>query len=291
MTDRQEPQRDAQLEAYLDGLMNDAERAAFAESLRTDPARRRQVELQARIDGALEQLFHVETPSRAQIAAALAGAVGSADAAESAPLNTPASYVVRASTPASVASPAPRPQRARTYWAGIGLAAAAAIGWLVASLVLHRPAENEPYFAARPLVDVYRDAIANGFEPTYDCRDPELFAATFRQRQGEPLQLLAMPPDMRMLGLAYVGGLSRHTTAMLCRVDGKPVMVFVDRRSADRPDAANVGGAGLNGAGLRVFREERDGLVFYEVTPLGEPRVMQLLAPTHDGTAAPTRGA
>jgi hypothetical protein len=129
-------------------------------------------------------------------------------------------------------------------------------------------------------VEIYRSAIASGFEPTYDCREPDRFAATFSRRQGQPLRLLAMPPAMAMLGVAYTQGLSRDTTAMLCRVDGKPVMTFVDRASADRADAAAV----PQGVDLHVFRQERDGLVFYEVTPFNEPRVISLFAPaTEDG--------
>jgi hypothetical protein len=279
MTDPQLPQHDEQLEAYLDGLMNDAERAAFGEFLRNDPALRRQVDLQARIDGALEHLFHVEAPSREQIAAALAGAVDSPPTLESAPVVAHPALAARTAAPKVAYG-------SRTYWATIGLAAAAAIALVAASLEWHRPAADAPYFAARPLADVYRDAIASGFEPTYDCHEPERFAATFRQRQGQPLQLLAMSPAMRMMGLAYAGGLSRQTTAMLCRVDGEPVMVFVDRKSADQANAAEV-----SGTGLHVFRDEREGLVFYEVTPFDTPRVMQLLAPAPGGTEIPTRGA
>ena len=77
-----------------------------------------------------------------------------------------------------------------------------------------------------------------------------------------------------MLGLSYVGGLSPDTTAMLGQVDGKRVMVFVDRAGADRPEAI-VSSDGK----LRVFRQARDELVFYEVTPLERPRMIEFLAP------------
>jgi hypothetical protein len=86
-----------------------------------------------------------------------------------------------------------------------------------------------------------------------------------------------MPEGARMLGLAYAGGMSRRTTAMLCYVGSSPVMVFVDRAENDRPALA-----ARPANGLRIFRSERDGLVFYEVTPLSEPRIAALieLAPT-----------
>lgn len=255
------PERDDLLEKYLDGLLNDEELAAFAEVLRTDPARRRQVELQARIDGALGQLFQVTAPTREELAATLARVAA------------PRQSVPFQEIPRTSAASSPRPG-SRLYWGVVGVAAAAAIAWVIVTFASSKPGADQPFFAAQPLAEIYRAAVASGFEPSYDCREPERFAAAFAQRQGKPLRLLAMPPGMVMLGLGYVGGLSRQTTAMLCRVDGKPVMVFVDRASADQSSA--VAGAGED---LHVFRDERDGLIYYEVTPWDEPRVTRLFAP------------
>jgi hypothetical protein len=53
---------------------------------------------------------------------------------------------------------------------------------------------------------------------------------------------------------------------MLCDIEGQPVMVFVDREENDRAIAAKNGDPHL-----QVFRTQRDGLVFYEVTPLDKP--------------------
>ena len=85
-----------------------------------------------------------------------------------------------------------------------------------------------------------------------------------------------------MLGLSYVHGLSRKTTAMLCYVDGKPVVVFVDRAENDQPGVAETPAEGVH-----IFRDERDGLVFYEVTPYDDARVTKLLEPLNE-TAAPS---
>lgn len=266
MTDPADTRRDDLLEAYLDGLLDDAQRAAFTERLRSDPELQRQVELQTRIDGALDRLFHIETPSHEQLAAALATAIRP-------PSALPTKQLASAESAPSLLR-VERRTGARLYWAAAGLAAAAAIAWVISSLTASQPGANQPQFVARPLVDIYQDALARGFEPSYDCREPERFAATFAQRQGQPLRLLAMPANMKMLGIAYTGGLSRQTTAMLCRVDGQPVMTFVDRASADQPHLAKAGDSKLN-----VFRQERDGLVYYEVTPLDEPQAIPLFAP------------
>jgi hypothetical protein len=61
---------------------------------------------------------------------------------------------------------------------------------------------------------------------------------------------------------------------MLCEVDRQPVIVFVDREERDSAIVAEpVDGA----ADVHVYRTVRDGLVFYEVTPFGEPRVVRFL--------------
>jgi anti-sigma factor RsiW len=244
---------DPRLEAYLDGQMSDAARAAFAQALRDDPALERQVELQGRIDGSLERLFHVAVPAREQIVATISAHSSSAT------VKLPGSRTRRYGVAAAV------------------VAAAALVGAIVAAPWDFGPS-RAPHFSPRPLADIYRQALAAGFEPSYDCREPERFAAAFKTRQGQPMRLLAMGDGLQMLGLAYVGGLSRNTTAMLCRVEGEPVMVFVDRASADQSIADDHAGDGLH-----VFRQERDGLVFYEVTPLPAPRAAELIVPLARG--------
>ena len=134
----------------------------------------------------------------------------------------------RSGTPAS---------RVRLGWAAAILIAAAAIGWLIGANPFTRSGKDDRYFAARPLAELYQESVANGFEPGYQCEEADRFAATFQRRQGVPLKLLRLPVGMKMLGLAYVGGLSPDTTAMLAQVDGKQVMVFVDRADVDQPDA------------------------------------------------------
>ena len=59
---------------------------------------------------------------------------------------------------------------------------------------------------------------------------------------------------------------------MLGEVDGTQVVVFVDRISAGQPDVSTEGSEGLN-----VFVVERDGLVFSEVSPLEESKMIQYL--------------
>lgn len=248
MIDPSKPIRDDQLEAYLDGALDDADRAAIDEILRTDANLRRQVELQARIDSSLARVFRIEAPAADRVAAMLTAASRNEPRA-------PASSV-------------------RLGWAAAILIAAAGIGWLIGANPFTRSGKDDRFFAARPLTELYQESVANGFEPGYQCEDADRFAAAFERRQGVPLKLLRLPVGMKMLGLAYIGGLSPDTTAMLAQVDGQQVMVFVDRADVDQPDVTSQGDDRLH-----VFRQDRDGLVFYEVTPLGRPRMIEFLAP------------
>jgi hypothetical protein len=245
------PVTDGQFEDYLDGLLDGAQRAAAERVITGDSARRLEAHLQSRIDASLTRLFRVEAPSEQVAAAAIAAAAP------------------------PVAGKLPFVRSTRWGWiAAAGAAAAAAIAWMLVGNPFGQRESRELAFAVRPLPDLYREALANGFEPAYNCSQAERFADTFDERQGHPLKLLKLPDGVRMLGLAYPGGLSRDTTAMLCRVDGKPVMVFVDRESADNAEAQKHCDKSVH-----MFRVERDGLVFYEVTPLEGPRVIEYLAP------------
>ena len=242
---------DARLEAYFDGLSKGEERAAIEARIASEPDLKRQAELQSQINAGLERLFRVEAPVNGRLVAHL--------------------------TTARRKNPLPGALPTRMWWAAAAVAAAAALAWVLVGTPLDRGGIEEPLFAARPLADVYREAVAEGFEPYYECREADRFAETFARRQGVSLKLLPLGSGAEMLGLSYSGGLSRDTTAMLCRVDGKPVMVFVDRASADRPQAMDHA---VNS--LRVFRDQRDGLVFYEVTPLDRPRVAASLVRADD---------
>lgn len=248
MSDADQPHDDELFERFLDGLTNEGDRPSLLDSLRADSARRRQLELQGEIDDGLRRLFAVETPSRDVILDVIA------ESDDVVPL------------------PTKRPRKARLF--GVAAAVAASLLIVLSLSSLWPGARHEaPYAAARPLVDLYRNAVDSGFEPSYECHEPERFADTFQRRQGQALKLLPMPAGSRMLGLAYTGGLSRETTAMMSYVDDQPVMVFVDKAQNDLHDVAAADGK------LNVFRAERDGLVFYEVTPLGESKMTPLLAP------------
>lgn len=233
---------DDRLEAYLDGVMAQEDRVAFAAELRRNPQLAEAVAAQARLDSALVRMFPAAVPSPQHLAA----------------LERHLALATRSGETAAL----------RMNWPWfVGIASAAATVFLAIALwsSWKRPG-MEPYFAPTPLAQVYRATVEQGFEPYYECRDDDRFAETFATRQGIALRLTKMPLGSMMKGLSYPGGLSRQTTAMLCDIEGQPVMVFVDREENDRALAAKN-----SDPHLQVFRTQRDGLVFYEVTPLDKP--------------------
>ncbi len=243
MSDDRNPPTEEQIEAYVDGLLSPSEREAFEAQLHAYPDVAAQLELQQWIDAALRKGFPPAQPSAVHLERLLV------------------------STGSAVT---------RRFAQVAMLAVAAALGgvivaWQFMDRPMDRPRE-EPFFQPRPVAEVYRETVKNGFEPYYECHDDERFAATFQKRQGIVLHLAAMPAGKGMLGLSYPGGLSRDTTAMLCRVDDQPVMVFVDRVENDQPIAVEN-----DDSSLRIKREVRDGLVFYEVAPAGAVSVLEYL--------------
>lgn len=214
----------------------------------------KQVDVQGRIDERLRHLFTSQPPSHEQLVSRLrrGGAISE--------------------TLPSVPWP-----RLKSWWS-VAAAAATLLAAVGLSLWLSGGRINEPVFAARPLAAIYRETVVSGFEPYYECHEADRFAATFDRRQGLPLALRPLPEGARMLGLSYPGGLSRDTTAILAEVQGQPVMVFVDRAEADQQLAASDASPQLN-----VFRDQRHGLVFYEVTPLPQAHVAASITPLDEG--------
>ena len=236
------------MDSYLADEMSSSQRREFEEKLRLDPELAKIVEIQKATDDWLVENLTPLPSDPKQIEALLD------DAGESLtlPISTNGSRSRRVAM----------------------LAIAAAIGWLLFAFVFSQPGERpKPFFQPRALAEIYHESVSNGFRPYYNCEDDQRFAATFKQRLGVDLRLGDMPQGSKMLGLSYPGGLSRDTTAILFRVDEKPVMVFVDRVGTEIP-AVTI----AESSGLHVAHSEVDGLVLFEVTPHPSKRVSVYLS-------------
>lgn len=248
---------EANLEAFLDHLLESDEEARIEQALsnprHADLAKR--VQAQRAIDERLKRSFR--PPSKPP---------------------TPIDDLIAETelVPATISRYVPAIRR-RRQWLIL-------IATLVATLVLFianwpklLPKKPTPFFEPRSLTSIYRESVDQGFRPYYFCDEPERFALTFAKRQDQPLKLLELPSDRRMIGLAYLGGMSRDTTAVLCYANDVPVMVFVDRLEVDQPalfqrtTRENAPIDATTRPQLFVHRNELEGLVLYEVSPLRQP--------------------
>jgi hypothetical protein len=252
MSQNHKPITDGQIDAYLDGLLDPSQRATFQQLLLAHPEIAREIQLQQQIDATLQRQFPPTTVPEGQLQPLLA----------------------RPSPPSSRLTIEPGRRATHLAWRLAAVGVAAAVVWIVARWQPGPGRVESPFFEPLPVAAVYRDVLKHGFEPYYQCDEEARFAATFSRRLGQPLRLATLPPGSRMLGLSYPGGLSRDTTAMLCRVDDQPVMVFVDRLTADQAEAGRN-----DDPHLQVHRAVKSGLVFYEVTPFDTARVLGSLVP------------
>ena len=223
-----------QLELFLDDQLSQEERDVFLADFGDHPKVREQLAIQQQIDDGLRSIFQFESSD----------IVNENDLVQR----------IQSTEPTA-------PNISRRNW--YALAAMILISVVAGLLWLNSNNGPNPVFQERSLASIYQDAIRRGFTPYYICDDPERFAEEFRRRQGRALALAKMPDNMKMLGISYLGGLSRQTTAMLCDVDGHSVIVFVDKAEFDSKRFRNE-----SAEGLTIRRTENDGLVFYEVAPI-----------------------
>ncbi len=270
------------LDQFLDGQMESQQAVVFASQIQQDENLQAEQLLQVKIDASLKRLFQFDgTRALATHADVLDADVLDADAPD---LDSPKVHQTQSNGESATVSPQITTDRGdRATFLKIVLAASLL---LLASLIavnysVDRTVPVAVHFQQQPLRDIFQQTVDRGFDPYYLCDDLDRFAAVFEKRQAVRLTLAEMPPGRKMLGLSYPGGISRNTTAMLCRADGQSVMVFVDvpdnegdvellqsALTAD-PDQTPCGR-------LNVFQERKYGLVFYEVTPLEQPTMIEL---------------
>ena len=254
MTERSDSAQPDRLEAYLDDQMAQPEREAFERTLQTDADLRAQVEYQGKIDQTLRRLFVPPPPSEELIAS----------------LRPAASEPSEAKIPTTAAR-GKLWQMARL----VSLTAAACLVWGWVGWFYLGPSDSVSRgYAARPLAVIYLESVEQGFEPLWVCEDDRQFASTFLKRQGQGLLLRPLPKGTQMVGLAYLKAIRGTTTTLMARVDGEPVMVFVERLDRDRAPPAPS-----DLSGLHLYRKELAGLVLYELTPLDSPHVMDFFYP------------
>lgn len=258
MSDSFKPDDGGAMENFFDNLMSDHDAAQFLAEKKLDQSFVSQWQLQKRIDASLKDIFSFDVPLESDLVPVVAHAV---DSDHIATVKAKSGHMLRL----------------------VKLVLAASLLGVVCWYGWQQLGGDSPVvFQPVPLVQIYNQSVENGFKPYYECHDMQRFADTFEHRQGVALTLAQMPDDRCMLGLSYLGGVSRESTAMLCQVQDQPVMVFVDTVAHDRSDLAES-----HDPALKVFREEKFGLVFYEVTPLKRPTMIGYFELAKVGGAMP----
>jgi hypothetical protein len=240
----EQPDDSSWLEKYLDYAPDSPERAETDRAMSSNRQMQLELQLQMQIEESIKRLF-----------------VSSA---------APADLLARLQAPTPLAQPA---TQSRRNWAKLALAAiAVSVVW--GFLILRFIPASRPVVEYKnlPLPTIYDQTVASGFQPYWVCKDAHEFASTFLNRQGHGLLLADLPEETKMEGLAYTGGISQNTTTMLARTNGQPIMVFVDRASADTHPVLPK-----TETKLHLFRKELGPLVLYELSPLDHATVMDQL--------------
>ncbi|HEV8606735.1 MAG TPA: hypothetical protein VGQ99_15275 [Tepidisphaeraceae bacterium] len=254
-------QRPSNLDLYCDGLLAGDELRAFEEQLARDPQLRAQVDAQRKIDASLRRvLVAPAAPVVSKIASSAPS--GGAD------------------TPGGSGTPARHPfihRIRRSPW--IAIAAVLIIGlsvWRVWDTYYAHHTEDPIYIASAPrtMDTIYKVEKDRGFVPMWVCRNDKEFATTFWKNLGSALTFRNAPPNVASLGLSYGNtvGLSPKCVYMLFKINGREVIVFIDRKQND-------GTPKLSTPGMNLFRREAGEFVLYEMTPLDRPMVYDKFEP------------
>jgi len=257
MTDFDAHRPDESLERYLDGMLNDEELIEFEKQLQSDERLRLKVEQHQAFN---EHLRKSVVPTQPTV-----------KSLESLLIERKTSVTKDSLSPSATLD---QKFRRRLLVGTFSVLAAVAAAWLIATS-LNGGKKVTPFFEQRPLAMIYAETVEQGFRPYYVCEDQERFARTFRRRQKIALELQETPADRRMVGLSYIGGLSRDTTAMLAYADDKPIVVFVDRKNFDNEPLLSQRNEKL--ANLHVHRSELADLVVYEISPFDSVKLTPYL--------------
>jgi hypothetical protein len=231
------------LDLYLDGLLTEAERAAFEFRLSQEPELRAQLGDQKQLDRSLQRLF----------------------AAPTIPTDLPAAEA----PPRGISWP-------RRFLSSRFAAAAAIILVLLSGVRMWMffggagsQETSYPGQIPRDMMTIYKAEPPRG--AMWLCRDNREFATTYYKRLGQGLLMHALPPNIECAGLSYanVTTLSPNVILTLVKVDGKDVVVFADHVENARPQS-------VSDPALHIFSRQFGSLMLYELTPFDHPYVLDL---------------
>jgi hypothetical protein len=250
-----------ELEAYLDGQLSGERLGAFERRLRTDAQLAAQVDLQRRIDGSLTRCFVAPPPAEHALQAA-------------APSNGRVVEVLEAK---AANQPVSAPRRVLRWPLALAASIALLVGvpYLVIEwrqmLGIGQPAVQYADTRAMALDLAYNQQVNDKkFKPDWVCKTDDEFAGYFADRLGQPLKMKPLVGNVADWGVSFTGGITPRSMGVLARIDGQPVVVFVDRLDADKGEKFSTP------CHLHMFRREVGELVLYEITPFDQAKLLEL---------------
>ena len=237
-----------ELDLYLDGLLSADRAAAFERAMAADPALAEQVRSQRAIDAGLRQAFAYEPRH----------ALG----------RTPAPQATPQHSAAAGMSLRLADWRRQAFAVAALVVLAAGVIWMN---LTPGSARRGDAIKDLPPDTAYVNLIASGFAPQFVCTTDEAFAKAVRERFGQAL-LVATTPSLELLGWAYDAGyrtrvLGNDSLILMAKVDGKEVIVVMDRLTTDRPLAQPTT------PDIHLHRRVVGQLVVYEVSRSATPLV------------------
>jgi hypothetical protein len=261
------------LDLYVDEQLHGEQRAAFEQQLGRESTLNAAYHRQRAIDSSLRRMFpapaidgHADRIVERAIAQLPPAEHNGHPALERAASVT----LVGKSKPA----PARRRQPFMRGWLAIAAMITLFIGVPSAFWLWHDTIfpPRSPYAVGRaePLDVLYREQVTKGFKPDWVCNDQREFASYFAGRLGQPLMIHDAPAGAAMLGLSYTGGVTPSSMGMLGTANGKSVLVVVDQVSNDAKAQMKQPGD------LKLFKRKIGSLMLYEITPLEEPKLLEM---------------
>jgi hypothetical protein len=252
-----------ELEQYLDGQMSAEMRARFEDLIARDPSLREQIAQQRAIDDSLKRTFAV---------------TGGAEAILAKLMTTTAPHTGNGRAHHEPQTTDNKPPTRRLISPRLAIAAtivflicgpfAIYFAWdsyreATAPTIVVNPKK------VQPLDTLYQQEVRDGFNCDWQCKSQSEFGAYFASTFGEPLVMKDPPKEVAPVGLKYAGGITPNTISYMAKVNDQPVMVFADKAAADQEQK-------LSDATLHIFKRTIGPLVLYEVTPLSEPKLLDL---------------